>query len=295
MKLTCFYQKGKIHVGVVLPCGGILDATAAGVGGSLMAIIRDWALYRPQLVRLWRDETLPVLRPEQLSFAPPADDRSKLICIGLNYRDHIEETRGRLESTERAPYPVVFSKFSDALTGHKQEIFLPTHLEESFDYEAELVVVIGKAGSEIAEEDAMDHVFGYTCGNDLTIRDAQKRTSQWLIGKSYPGFAPVGPYIVTADALDPFDLEITCRRGDKVVQRASTADMIFKLPELISHVSRYIPLRPGDLLFTGTPSGVILGYPKDERRWLTPGETVTVAIEGIGELTNTLIGPQGNS
>ena len=289
MKLTCFYVKGETHVGVVLPNGGIIDATAAGVVGDIRTIISMWEIYRPQLVRLWRDESLPVLDDAAITYAPVGGALAKLICIGLNYTSHIEETKAQFEEN-RPEYPVVFSKFPDSLAGHGQEIWLPTHLERTFDYEAELVVVIGKAGSEIPEELALDHVFGYTCGNDLTIRAAQSRSGQWLIGKSYPGFAPVGPYLVTADTLDAQNLDIKCLRNGEVVQHNNTRNMIFKIPEIISYVSRYIPLRAGDLIFTGTPSGVILGAPKEARNWLVPGETVTVAIEGIGELTNTLIG-----
>lgn len=150
-------------------------------------------------------------------------------------------------------------------------------------------MVIGKECSMVPESKALDYVFGYTCGNDLSERDLQKRNTQWFLGKSMDGFAPVGPHIATADAIDPNNLNISMRRGDVTVQSSNTRNMIFNCAYLVSYLSQYLTLRPGDLIFTGTPSGVVLGQPLEQRKWVVPGETLTVSIEGIGELVNTTV------
>jgi 2-keto-4-pentenoate hydratase/2-oxohepta-3-ene-1,7-dioic acid hydratase in catechol pathway len=148
--------------------------------------------------------------------------------------------------------------------------------------------VIGRRGKGIAREDALSHVFGYTCGNDLSARDLQFLTSQWLIGKTADGFAPAGPHIRQLDGVDPDNLRILLRLNGETRQQASTADMIFDCAALISYISRTITLMPGDLIFTGTPEGVIQGYPEGERRWLKDGDVVEVEIEGLPPLRNTL-------
>jgi 2-keto-4-pentenoate hydratase/2-oxohepta-3-ene-1,7-dioic acid hydratase in catechol pathway len=158
-----------------------------------------------------------------------------------------------------------------------------------YDYEAELVAVIGKGGMNIPLDKAAGHIFGYTCGNDVSARDAQRLTSQWLIGKSLPGFAPAGPWIVTADEIDPCHLAITCRRGDEVVQSSNTEHMIFDVYTIVSFASKYIQLEPGDLIFTGTPDGVILGKEPGQQNWLKAGDEVTVSIEQIGDLTSRFV------
>ena len=184
-------------------------------------------------------------------------------------------------------YPILFSKFNNALAAHGQKITLPKSARK-YDYEAELIVVIGKEASSVTKEEALSYVFGYTCGNDLSARDLQFRTGQWLLGKTCDRFAPIGPYIVTADAIDPSDLNITCVVNGKVRQSGNTSDMLFDCADIISYASEYMTLKPGDLIFTGTPSGVITGEPADKRIWLKPGDEITVSIEKIGSLTNTL-------
>ena len=162
--------------------------------------------------------------------------------------------------------------------------------EESYDYEAELVIVMGKRAWNVTEEEAPSRIFGYTCGNDLSCRVPQKRTSQWLIGKALPGFGPCGPCIATADGFDPLSgKRIRSWVNGELRQDGSTADMIHSCTHIVSYASHYIALEPGDLIFTGTPSGVALEKHGDEQKWLRPGDVVDVEIEGIGRLTNKMV------
>ncbi len=161
---------------------------------------------------------------------------------------------------------------------------------ERLDYEAELVMVIGRRAHHVSADEAMDYVFGCTCGNDLSARDWQNRSSQWLAGKTPDGFAPVGPWIATTDSMHEIqDLEIACAVNGQLRQYASTGDMIFGCAEIVSYVSSIMTIEPGDLIFTGTPDGVILGLPEEQRQWLKPGDVLEVSIENIGTL-RTVIG-----
>lgn len=218
---------------------------------------------------------------DEVQWLPPTPHPEKIVCIGKNYEDHAREMGG-----EPPELPVVFSKFSSALIGSQAPIVLPS-ISQQVDFEAELVVVIGKSGRHIPRERAMDYVFGYTCGNDVSARDWQKGRpgGQWLLGKTFDSFAPLGPWIVTADELpNPHDLEIELRVNEVVMQQANTRQMIYSIPYLISHLSQFFTWRPGDLIFTGTPAGV--GAGRNPPRFLAAGEQVTVRIAGIGELSN---------
>ena len=215
--------------------------------------------------------------------APAVTGSNKILCIGLNYRQHAIE-RG-------LPFPaapVLFSKYPNALCADGDNIrLLPEYTE--YDYEAELVAVIGKTARNVCAEDALDYVFGYTCGNDLSTRDLQKtRGGQWVLSKSLDGFAPVGPCVTTSDEIDPTDLRIRCRVNGELRQDSSTSDMIYSVAQIIEDLSRHMTLAPGDLIFTGSPQGVIQGYPTDKRQWLKPGDQMDVTIENIGTLHNTL-------
>lgn len=215
------------------------------------------------------------------AFLPPVALPEKILCIGLNYLDHAIET-----GAEPPDQPVVFSKFNNTLIGHGDEIVLPT-ISNEVDYEAELVVVIGKAARNVDHSDAMGHVFGYTAGHDVSARDWQKGRpgGQWLLGKSFETFAPIGPAIVTADAFgDPSDVRVQLHLNDETMQDSTTAQLIFDIPTLISHLSQFMTLRPGDLIFTGTPPGV--GAAKTPPRYLQPGDRCVVEIDGIGSLAN---------
>lgn len=216
-------------------------------------------------------------------YLPAVLNPGKLICIGLNYRRHAEETNMPLPAE-----PVVFGKFSDSVTAHGAAVPYPARTRQ-LDYEAELAIVIGRTASNVSEADALDYVFGYCCANDLSARDLQMRSGQWLLGKTGEGFAPLGPFIATADEIaDPNRLRISARVNGVVVQQSNTSDMIFSCREIIAYLSRHFTLRPGDVILTGTPEGVILGQPEAERVWLKPGDEMTISIEGLGELTNSV-------
>lgn len=224
------------------------------------------------------------LLPEaSLTLAPCVPQPGKIICVGLNYRPHAAESK-----MEIPEFPVLFSKFNNSLTGAGAAITIPAGVMQ-MDYEAELAVVMGSRCQDVPEASALSHVLGYCNANDLSARDLQFRTGQWLLGKSPDGFCPLGPYLVTADSVpNPDALAIRCTVNGEVRQESNTRHMIFSCRFLISYISRYITLEPGDVILTGTPEGVALGRP--DKPWLKPGDRVTVAVEGLGELTNTLVG-----
>ena len=273
---------GKPHLGVKT-CGGIADITDLGFPASMNDVIAGGEDMLLRLSGALTSETLPLLDERVVKFLPVTEP-VKIICEGLNYACHAEETRGTIPE-----HPVFFSKFSDSLSAHNESVRLPTWLNR-FDYEAELVVVIGKHTYNVSVDEAKSCIFGYTCGNDLSARDSQFLSSQWLSGKALPGFAPVGPYIVTQDSFDPSAGNgLYCEVNGEIVQSGDTSAMIFPCVEAISAASRFFPLAPGDLIFTGTPAGVIIGKPTDRRVWLKPGDVVKVRIDGIGELVTPLI------
>lgn len=214
--------------------------------------------------------------------APAVTGGEKILCIGLNYRQHAKECNLPMPAA-----PVPFNKFPDALAADGDCIYLdPRYVE--YDYEAELVAVIGKTARNVSAEEALDYVFGYTCGNDLSTRDLQfARSNQWLLSKTFEGFAPLGPCVVTADCIDPNNLKISSVVNGEVRQNSNTSDMVFTTAQIIADLSSHFTLKPGDLIFTGTPQGVMHGYPKDQKNWLKPGDKVDIIIENIGTLHNT--------
>ena len=219
---------------------------------------------------------------EAVIYTPAVMNPEKIICVGLNYINHAKESKMEIPTS-----PILFSKFNNTLAAHQESVTIPDGVEK-MDYEAELVLVIGKTAKNVSEEEALSYVFGYTVGNDVSARDWQFKTGQWLLGKTPDGFAPVGPYIVTSDEINPNHLTIECRVNGEVRQKANTKDMIFNCATLVSYISRHMTLRPGDLIFTGTPDGVILGYPEEKQNWLKSGDEMVVSIESIGELKNIL-------
>ena len=206
-----------------------------------------------------------------------------IICIGLNYADHIEET-----SLATHDFPEIFMKTSNALASHQD--IVPIQDENlHYDYEGELVIVIGKAGKNISREQARDHILGYTIGNDVSARALQFRGSQWILGKSLDNFTPIGPTIIPPHAFDFDSATITTTVNGEVRQQAKLQQMLFKPDAIIEFVSQYITLQKGDIIFTGTPSGVVLGKNESKYSWLKPGDTVAVTITGIGTLENKFI------
>jgi 2-keto-4-pentenoate hydratase/2-oxohepta-3-ene-1,7-dioic acid hydratase in catechol pathway len=253
----------------------VIDLGAAGYADALSVITagittldRGWA---------YRGYALDEVRLHAPLANPP-----RIFCIGLNYRDHAIES-----GMEIPKFPVVFFKLIPSIIGPGEAIVLPPITKEP-DYEAEFAFVIGKGGFQIPASEAQNHVYGYTIVNDVSARDIQFSTSQWSLSKSLPTFCPLGPAIVTADEIaDPHALEIELSIDGEVLQHSNTRELIFKIPELIEYISSITPLLPGDIVSTGTPFGVGLG--RNPKRWLKPGETVTISIEGLGHLTNPLV------
>lgn len=217
--------------------------------------------------------------------APVVGRPSKIFCMGLNYRGHIAETG--LATPE---YPTLFAKFARALTGPRDPIVLPA-ASEMVDWEAELAFVIGRPARNVDVEEARRAIAGYTILNDVSMRDFQNRTLQWLQGKIFEKSTPVGPWLVTPEEIDhAADLLIQCDVDGEVVQKARTSDLVFRPEEIVSYISRIVTLDPGDLITTGTPSGV--GMARNPQVWLRPGQVVRTIIEGLGELVNECVGEQ---
>ncbi|MEK8127559.1 fumarylacetoacetate hydrolase family protein [Paenibacillus filicis] len=225
----------------------------------------------------WLDEA-------KLQLGPCVTRPNKIICVGLNYRKHAEETNAPIPQ-----YPILFNKFNNTLAAQGDDIPLPKVTSE-VDYEAELVIVIGQTAKYVSKEDALSHVFGYCCVNDLSARDLQMRTQQWLLGKSCDKFSPLGPYLVSADEVgNPNQLEIKATVNGEVRQNSNTSDMIFHCDEIVSYISHHMTLVPGDIILTGTPEGVVLGLPPEQRVYLQDGDIVTIEIEKLGALTNRMV------
>ena len=221
-------------------------------------------------------------KEEDLVIGPCVGTPSKIICIGLNYRQHA------LESGMAIPViPVVFTKYNNTLVDFGGDVPLGK-VGEQFDYEVELGVVIGRRCKDVSASSALDYVLGYCVANDLSCRDLQFRTSQWLMGKSLDYFLPLGKYLVSADEVgDPQRLQLRCLLNGEVRQDSNTADMVFSVASIIEDLSRHMTLEPGDLILTGTPQGVIMGM--KEKNWLKPGDIVEVEIEKLGSTTNRMV------
>lgn len=248
---------------------------------TMLDAIQDWDSISGKLEDIAREAPLADAGCRLLS---PVPDRGKVICIGLNYRDHAIETGAEIPTE-----PVVFSKLQGALCGPGDEIPLPV-VSREVDYEAELVMVIGKEAWRVAEAEADQYIFGYMCGHDVSARDWQKGRpgGQWLLGKSFPNFAPIGPYLVPKSFVsDPCNLRVQMRINGETLQDSSTRQLIFNPWQLIAHLSQCCVLKPGDLIFTGTPPGV--GAARKPPRFLKPGDQCEVEVEGLGILRNSVV------
>src|SRR5438270_2676297 len=225
------------------------------------------------------------MKEEGIEYGPVVTQPEKIVCVGLNYRKNAQEIGQPIPKE-----PVLFSKFNTTLNRHNGAIKLPVNVAKKFDYECELVIVMGKEAHNVAEAEALSYVAGYCTGNDFTARDLQLETGgQWLIGKTPDQFAPLGPYMVTADQVDPDNLKLECRVNGETRQSSNTSDMIANCRHMISYISRHITLRPGDIIFTGTPQGVIQGKPKDQQVWLKAGDKIACSLEKLGELRFELV------
>jgi len=268
---------GKARPGVLVGENQVGDLSALGFT-SLAGVIEggNTALARIGGTRL-------ALTPlDEVKLLAPIPRPNKLICVGLNYRDHAAETGAALPEV-----PTIFNKFTTSVIGPGAPIVLPK-VSNSPDYEAEFAFVIGKGGRHIAEADWQDHVFGYTIVNDVSARDYQRATTQWLMGKTFDTFAPMGPWIVSQDEIsDPHNLSVRMVINGETLQNGNTSQLIFNIPRLIAFLSSVFTLEPGDVVSTGTPAGV--GAARTPPRWLRPGDDVVVQIQNIGELRNPVV------
>ncbi|SEM96336.1 fumarylacetoacetate hydrolase family protein [Lihuaxuella thermophila] len=278
MKLLTYRSEEQLRTGLltekgILPLPHSMDEIIQG-GTSLLDELKHMAA---------SGTIQDLLQEQEIRFGPCVPRPGKIICVGLNYRKHAEESKMPIPE-----YPVLFNKFDNTVAAHQDEILLPAHSKQ-VDYEAELAIVIGKTAKNVDKEEALDYVFGYCAANDLSARDLQFRTNQWLLGKCCDGFCPLGPYLVTADEVgNPNELGIRSYVNGELRQNSNTADMIFACDEIVSYLSQHMTLHPGDVILTGTPEGVILGYPEEKRVWLREGDEVTIEIDRLGRLSNRM-------
>jgi len=282
MRFVTFQYGGKTSPGLLAPDQTVIDLTAAGFP-TLLDLIEAGDDGRGKAAAFAAGATAGDKRPlNTVKLLAPIPRPNKLICVGLNYRDHAAETGATIPDV-----PTIFNKFATAVIGPGANIVLPK-VSKSPDYEAEFAFVVGRGGRHIAAADWQDHVWGYTIINDVSARDYQRATTQWLMGKTFDTFAPMGPWIITADEIaDPHNLNIQLEINGEMLQNSNTRELIFKIPELIAFLSSVFTLEPGDIVSTGTPSGV--GVARKPPRFLRAGEEVTVRVEGIGELKNPVV------
>ena len=287
MRLLTFHRNNILQLGIRTEDGVIDVAKAserhAGIPVTMEAAIRGGAEAMKALQGLLtQPEATWLLNGQDLQPGPCVGTPEKLICIGLNYKRHAQETGLPIPEV-----PVLFSKFNNTLAETGEPIPLPDNAVQ-YDYEVELGVVIGKEARYVSVDDALDYVFGYFTVNDMSVRDLQFRTSQWLLGKTPDKFFPTAPYLVTADEVgNPQYLGLSCWVNGELRQNSNTADMIFSVAECISYISQYMTLKPGDVISTGTPEGVVMGM--KERNWLKPGDEVVVEVERLGKCTNRMV------
>ncbi|MCL4795298.1 MAG: fumarylacetoacetate hydrolase family protein [Bryobacteraceae bacterium] len=283
MRLATFCVPGApAQAGVITPDQRVFSLEPAGFK-DLLSVIRGGWTARAAIEAYLRAANPSVsVALESAVLLAPIPRPPKLICVGLNYRDHAEESKAEIPAT-----PTIFSKFSSAVTGPGAPVILPRNTEKP-DYEAEFAVVIGKGGRHIPAEYWHRHVFGYMCLNDVSARDFQMATSQWLMGKTFDTFAPAGPWLTTADEIDdPHNLDIEMRINGEVLQSSNTRNLIFGVPQLIEYLSSVVTLEAGDVISTGTPGGV--GFARKPPRWLRAGDEMEVTITGLGTLRNPVV------
>lgn len=255
---------------------GTLDELLREGGGKEVEDVVEKALSAKGTQRLF-------LKEDEVIFGPAVTEPEKIIMVGLNYRRHAAEMKAKIPEL-----PILFNKYNNALQGHGRTVRLPTRVAKEFDYEVELVIVIGRTARDVSEARALSYVAGYCSGNDVTARDLQRKSSQFMLGKTPDDFAPLGPWLVTADQIpNPNSLDIWCDVNGERRQSSNTADMVFNCAQLVSYCSQHMTLEPGDIIYTGTPEGVIAGMPEGKRAWLKPGDRISCGIEKLGELKFT--------
>jgi 2-keto-4-pentenoate hydratase/2-oxohepta-3-ene-1,7-dioic acid hydratase in catechol pathway len=289
MRLGSYYDGD----GALRACALVREATLLDLGAAdeslplhLLTVVNHLDDLTPRIIQLIREAPADACVPlDAVQLGPPIRP-GKIIGIGLNYRDHAAETGQALPE-----FPTVFAKFPNAVTGPSEPIRLPASSAQ-VDYEGELGVVIGRRSRAVPQSEALAVVAGYVIVNDVSARDVQNRTSQWTLGKSFDSFAPIGPFLVTADEIpDPQQLALAVRVNGELVQDSTTANMVFSVAELVCLLSEVITLEPGDLIATGTPGGV--GAARVPPLFLRDGDIVEVAIEGLGSLRNPVAAALG--
>ena len=282
MKVVTFERTGRPP-----EAGVVLDARVVSLAGAgycdVISLLAEGEEGRARVENWIRNPPSGAVADlASVKLLAPVPRPPKLICVGLNYRDHAIETNMKIPEV-----PTIFNKFPNIVIGPGDPIVLPK-VSTKPDYEAELAFVIGKGGRNILAARWSDHVFGYTIVNDVSARDYQMATTQWLMGKTFDTFAPMGPWIVSADEIaDPHALDISLTIGAEVLQHSNTRELIFRVPELVAWLSSVVTLEPGDVVATGTPSGV--GFARRPPRFLKAGDEVVVTVEGIGELRNPVV------
>jgi acylpyruvate hydrolase len=284
MRLLTFARNGEPRFGIEVT-GGVLDVNAAdpNLPVSLHAYLAQCERLQPALAALAGTPPAEHVVPAaSVRYLAPILAPQKIVCIGLNYRDHAAEVNLPVPTEVTA-----FAKYANSLVGNGADIVIPRE-SDNVDYEAELAFVIGKRGRHISEERAYEYIAGYTIVNDVSVRDYQMRTSQWMLGKVFDTHAPCGPVIVTTDEIpDPQTLSIRTSIDGHVLQDSNTAQLVFTVPRLVAELSSIMTLEPGDIVATGTPAGV--GTSRTPKRWMRPGERVKVEIETIGALENPIV------
>ncbi|UEM24679.1 fumarylacetoacetate hydrolase family protein (plasmid) [Skermanella mucosa] len=292
MKFATFQMDGRTAVGLVEPENGRIWPLEALLGepvDDMVDLIRRYDQVKERIRPAGRAVDLASVR----IMAPIPRPARNVMCVGKNYHDHAHEfARSGFDSSARGKadavpeFPIIFTKVPESVIADGEPIRYPDGISDSIDYEAEVTVIIGKGGRGITREQAYRHVWGYTIINDVTARDIQGRHKQWFLGKSFDTFCPMGPWVVTADEIDPASLAVRCWVNDELRQDANTRDLIFDIPTLIETISAGITLVPGDVIATGTPAGVGIGF--DPPKYLKRGDRVAIEVEGIGRLANTL-------
>lgn len=278
MKLVTFAVAGKTTWGAVVD-GGVVDLGAKlAAYPDVRSLIAGGAIEKAKTAAAGAKADFPL---DTITFLPPLTNPDKIICVGLNYDEHVRETK-----REKTEDPALFVRFANSQTGHLQPILIPPE-SDKLDYEGEIALVIGKAGRRISEDKAYEHVAGYACYNDGSIRDLQWATTQWTTGKNFPSTGAFGPWLVTADEL-PADTKLTLvtRLNGEEMQRATTDMMVHSIPRLIAFISRFTELVPGDVIVTGTPGGV--GARKTPPLYMKDGDVCEIEIEGVGVLRNPI-------
>ncbi|MGO4852383.1 fumarylacetoacetate hydrolase family protein [Phaeovulum sp. W22_SRMD_FR3] len=282
MKLLSFLREGRTGFGAVV-AGGVVDLTGFGGARSLKEALAAGLLGK---MAQEIDGRGPGLSMSDITFLPVIPDAGKILCIGLNYLKHKQET-GRPD----VEHPTVFTRYADSQVGHLQPLVKPA-VSERFDYEGEMAVIIGRPGRNIPEERALEHVAGYACYNDGSVRDWQRHTMQFTPGKTFPGTGAFGPWMVTADEVGDYrNLPIQTRLNGQVMQDATLSDLLFPLERLIAYCSTFTPLAPGDVIVSGTPGGV--GDKRNPPVYMVPGDRVEVEIGMLGTLVNPVVAEGG--